>query len=139
MPKNPLQVPGSPEWSAAMERIFEADPVQTMIAPDLACLRAKPVPLIVRLPYETTQGDTIDGGIVVQYFSGSGAHYVALLTFEDWGSERCPRYAVYRRLTDEQHTVVYGLAQDVDSVLRWPGFDAEGRAVTVSDPAAQQS
>lgn len=59
---------------------------------------AKPVPAVVHI-YDEMQGDSLGTyvGTIVQFYTGSNNHFVCILSFEDWGSERCPRFTWYQR------------------------------------------
>jgi hypothetical protein len=70
---------------------------------DLRSPSALPVPQVVHVTSDDMQGDDLGHGIgiIIQFYSGSGNdHFVCLLTFEDWGSERCPRFTWYQRDRD---------------------------------------
>lgn len=58
---------------------------------------------------------------VFQYYTGNSfKHYVAMLSWEDWGNERCPRFAVYAFDGWEGDVGIYYLCQDVADTLDWP-------------------
>ena len=76
------------------------------IAEDLIVRITDAVPEVIHLGDNSMQGSvvsTIDPltlaetqQTVLQYYTGNNwGHFVCLLDFEDWGSERCPRFAYY--------------------------------------------
>jgi hypothetical protein len=66
------------------------------------------------------QGDAVGSQRIFQFYTGEGFdHFVIMLDWEDWGDERCPRFALYRA-TQVQDGRFYELAADVTTEPRYP-------------------
>ena len=91
------------------------------------------MPAVVDLVEGLMQGHKVGAQTILQFYTGTGrSYYLAMLDFEDWGSERCPRVAIYKFHSFE-YTVVgevnrYVLCADVDPMthaINWPDDDTE--------------
>lgn len=79
------------------------------IAEDLCAEGAEGVSPMVTIKEGQRQGDqAFPSGTILQFWSLKNGHYVCILDFEDWGSERCPRFTWYHSLQSERVKVSTG-------------------------------
>lgn len=73
------------------------------------------VPIVIDVPIVLKQGDALPSGQrIFQFYTGNHFQkYVILLDWEDWGDERCPRFAAYRLVHHSTLVNRYELCQDV--------------------------
>lgn len=103
------------------------------IAEDLIVRITDAVPESIFIAEGTLQGTvlpTVDpltlaetSQTVLQYYhGGNGGFFVCMLDFEDWGSERCPRFAYYIADVISNRGVSYKLVR-VSSSYDWKKVD----------------
>jgi len=67
------------------------------------------------------QGDRVGSQLIFQFYTGEGFDYfVIMLDWEDWGTERCPRFALYRLTRTVGGASYYVLAADVTPEPYYP-------------------
>lgn len=80
------------------------------------------VPEFITIPNDCTAGQVLlnDAGTIVQWFTGDEfVQYVCVLSFEDWGVEKCPRFAYYRQYRATPYSSDYKLCADVSESYDW--------------------
>lgn len=86
------------------------------------------VPTEIQLRHFHKQGDSIDFGdhfgSILQFYSGNGfKHYVCIVDWEDWGTERCPRFSYYEAYAQDEQNSYYKLCAHVSPRFDWSLVD----------------
>jgi hypothetical protein len=67
------------------------------------------------------QGDAVGKQRIFQFYTGKNfTRFVIMLDWEDWGDERCPRFALYEAKQIPGGGFLYEIAADVTTEPRYP-------------------